>query len=263
MIPAAVAPLPATSPAPEAVRPRRLDGALTLTATAKAAEVATLAALVTVVPRVLGPGDYGTLAIAMSVVAVGSLALSAGGPTLMSSYLPRVPAERRPALARSLGVRVARWRLLASAAIALLAVGLCVAAPDTFPAVVTLLVALALVLELAATLAFNIVLGLGRSRLWSFRYPVQNLVLIVAAAGFGALAGPEGAVAGVALAAAAALAVGGAAIAGPLRRAPGGSVRTQPWPASWPTSTSVARWWRWPCWAARRYRPASRAWPSA
>ena len=61
----------------------------------KAAEAATLVLLATVVPRLLGPADYGRLSVVLTLVAVGSVALTLGGATLLSRYVPAAPAQGR------------------------------------------------------------------------------------------------------------------------------------------------------------------------
>ena len=50
----------------------------------KAAELVTLALLATVVPRALGPHDYGRFAVPLTIVTLGTLALSLGGPTVLA-----------------------------------------------------------------------------------------------------------------------------------------------------------------------------------
>ena len=57
----------------------------------KAAEAVTLVLLATVVPRLLGPADYGRLSVVLTLVAVGSVALTLGGATLLSRYVPAAP----------------------------------------------------------------------------------------------------------------------------------------------------------------------------
>jgi O-antigen/teichoic acid export membrane protein len=80
--------------------------------------------------------------------------------------------------------------------------------PERFPAVAALFVAVALVLDVAATLIYQVALALGRARLWSFRFPLQNTVLVVAALALHATSGVNGAIAAVAIASGSALLVG-------------------------------------------------------
>lgn len=146
----------------------------------KAAEAVTLALLATVVPRLLGPTDYGRFAVALTVVALGSVAMTLGGATVLSRYVPAAQPERRAGMARALTLRLARNRAAAFGALAVLAAGGVVWDPTRFPPLVTALVLLALALNVAATLALQAGLGLGRTGAWSARYPVQNAVLITA-----------------------------------------------------------------------------------
>ena len=173
--------------------------------------------------RVLGPADYGNFALAMAIVGLGSLSLSLGGPTLMARYVPAAPADERTAVARAIGARLARWRMLGAGSIALAAAVLIAISPETFPPLLTTLIVTALVLDVGATLAFQIALGLGRTTLWSLRYPFQNLVLIVAALCLAPAAGATGAVAGVTVASAAAFGLGVTRIFAPLRFAERGA----------------------------------------
>jgi O-antigen/teichoic acid export membrane protein len=189
----------------------------------KALELTAQLLLVAAIPRVLGPSDYGVFALALSVVTVGSMSMSVGGPTLMSRFVPAARPSERGALARALLVRLARWRGLALGATLVGAAALVATTPSTFPPVIALLVAVALVLDVAATLAFQTALALGRTTAWSFRYGTQNGVLVAAALPGYALAGVDGAVAAVAVAAGAVLAWSAALVARPLLRATGGA----------------------------------------
>ena len=78
----------------------------------------TLVLLATVVPRVLGPGDYGRFSVPLTIVTLGSLALTLGGPTVLARFVPAAAPEQRLAVARSLGRRLARGRGLQLAVIA-------------------------------------------------------------------------------------------------------------------------------------------------
>ena len=141
----------------------------------KAAEAVTLVLLATVVPRLLGPADYGRLSVVLTLVAVGSVALTLGGATLLSRYVPAAPAQGRAALARALTLRLARNRIAPFALLATVAAVL--AAAGRVPPSAAAWVLLALALNVAATLALQADLGLGRAAAWSARYPVQNAVL--------------------------------------------------------------------------------------
>jgi O-antigen/teichoic acid export membrane protein len=146
----------------------------------KAAELVTLVLLATVVPRWLGPDVYGRFSVPLTIVTLGSLALSLGGPTVMARFVPAAPAGQRVAVARAIGARLARGRALQLVGVAAVAGLAAVVAPDRFPPATTTLVVVSLVLSVGATLALQVPLGLGRTGPWSLRYPLQNAVLIVA-----------------------------------------------------------------------------------
>ena len=146
----------------------------------KVAEALTLVALATLVPRLLGPAGYGRLSVALTLVAIGSVAMTLGGATLLARYVPAAPAEQQRALARALTLRLVRNRTLPFAVLVVAGVVGTVAAPDRFPPAATAWVLVALALNVAATLALQADLGLGRAGAWSARYPVQNAVLVAA-----------------------------------------------------------------------------------
>lgn len=191
----------------------------------------TLVVLATVVPRVLGPGDYGRFAVPLTVVTIGSLAMTLGGPTLLARFVPTAPADRRPAVARALGLRLARGRAAQLVVLAGAAAVATVLAPAVFPPLLTLLVYLALTLNVAATLAIQVALGLGRTGAWSARYPLQNAVLIAAVLVLHPAAGVTGAVVAILVAAVAGAALGAVVVApilassGPPVDVPAGAIR--------------------------------------
>lgn len=188
--------------------------------TGKALEAVTLVALATVVPRVLGPAQYGEFAVALSIVMIGSLAMAPGGPTLLSRYVPSAPEAERAALARALVSRLLRWRVAAVAVAALVAGVLVLAAPGDFPPAVTGMVFAALVFEVLGTLGFQVGLALGRTTLWSFRWPAQNAGLVITAVALGSLAGSTGAIAGLTIGSGGAFLAAWAMVARRLRDAP-------------------------------------------
>ena len=205
-------------PAPPVATPTDLRRPVVAGVLGKGAEGLTLVALATVVPRLLGPADYGRLSVVLTLVAVGSVALTLGGSTLLARYVPAAPVEHRPALARALALRLARNRI---APFALLAVVAAVAATaGRVPPATAALVLVALALNVAATLALQADLGLGRAAAWSARYPVQNTVLVGAVVALHSAAGVGGAVAAVTVAGAAGLALALAATASLWRPAP-------------------------------------------
>ncbi|MCP9491290.1 MAG: hypothetical protein MSC31_15645 [Solirubrobacteraceae bacterium MAG38_C4-C5] len=185
------------SPLSAAVDARSVRAPVAASLAGKAAEMVTLLALATLVPRALGPADYGQFAVALTVVTLGSLAMVLGGPTLMARYVPAAAPQRREALARALGLRLALGRLAQLGVAGVGAVVLVLVAPSTFPGLETALVMLALALNVVATLALQTGLGLGRTGAWSARWPLQNAVLVVAVLALHPLFGATGALAAI------------------------------------------------------------------
>jgi O-antigen/teichoic acid export membrane protein len=180
---------------------RRVVSSVASSMAGKAAELLTLVLLATLVPRALGPGDYGRFAVPLTIVTVGSLALTLGGPTTMARFVPAEPPGERPAVARRLGARLARGRAVQLVAVALAAAVAALVDPDAFPPAATAAVVVALALNVATTLALQVDLGLGRTAAWSLRYPLHNIVLVVAVLVLHPVAGDGGALAAVVLAA--------------------------------------------------------------
>jgi hypothetical protein len=177
----------------------------------KAVEAVTLVLLATLVPRLLGPADYGGFAVALTVVALGSLAMTMGGATLLARY---VPAAVDPAgVAAALTRRLARNRAVAFAGLVL--VGATASAAGWLAPVQAALVLAALGCNVVATLALQADLGLGRALAWSFRYPLQNAVLVAGVVLLHGRFGATGAVVAI-LVAGAVAAVLGLAVAAPL-----------------------------------------------
>ncbi|MDZ7732938.1 MAG: hypothetical protein U5R31_07300 [Acidimicrobiia bacterium] len=145
----------------------------------KGAEMVTLVLLATLVPRALGPADFGRFSVVLTVVTIGALAMTLGGPTLMARFVPSAELDRRVAVARAIGGRLAKGRAVQLVAIAVLAAALVIVAPEHFPPALLAAVVVALALNVAATLALQVVLGLGRTGPWSARFPLQNAVVIV------------------------------------------------------------------------------------
>jgi O-antigen/teichoic acid export membrane protein len=168
---------------PAAVRaqgPTRLRGSIATSLVGKAAEMVTLVLLATVVPRALGPTDYGHFAVPLTVVTLGSLAMTLGGPTMMARFVPAAATVDRVAVARALGARLARGRAAQLAAVAALAFAGVAWDPDRFPPAATAVVVVALALNVATSVALQVGLGLGRAGAWSARFPLQNAALVAA-----------------------------------------------------------------------------------
>jgi O-antigen/teichoic acid export membrane protein len=195
------------------------DSPILLTLVAKAAEALTLVALVTLVPRALGPADYGLFAVVLAVVGIVSMSLSFGGHVLLSRFVPAAPPAEQGALALALALRIGRFRaLMVTGAVVVVAV-LATVAPERLPPIVALLIGLALALDVAAALIYQVALALGQPVLWSFRFAFQNTLLVAAVLALHASVGETGAVAAVAIASGGVLALGLPAVIRRLRRA--------------------------------------------
>jgi O-antigen/teichoic acid export membrane protein len=180
----------------------------------KLAEAVTLVLLATLVPRLLGPDAYGRFSVALTVVAIGSVALTLGGVTLLARYVPAAaPADRVPT-AWALTRRLARNRVLPFAGLVLLGVVLVLADPARLAPLPAAFVLLALGLNVVTTMVLQAELGLGRAGPWCARYPLQNAVLVAAVL---ALPGPTGTVLAIVLAAATGSALAAVAVAPRLR----------------------------------------------
>lgn len=195
--------------------PRR---ALAGSSACKALEALTLAGLVLLVPRALGPADYGGFAVALAIATGVATATGIGGPALFARVLGPLGMTERRELGRLL---VRRLGTVRGAAVVFLLIpgGVGVAlAPGTVSAAQIALVLAAAGLGTAATLLSQLALGLQRTVAWSLRYPLENGVIVAAALVLYPLAGIDGALAAIALGAAAALALSaataGRAIAG-------------------------------------------------
>jgi O-antigen/teichoic acid export membrane protein len=193
-----------------------VDGALTRGASArwgavqgKAIELATQSLLVLLVPRLLGPEEFGRLTVALAIVTLGSAAISLGAPSAFARFLPAAPAARRAGLARTMTLRLARIRVVQLAIAAGVGSILVLLAPERFDAVDTTLVLLALAAEVAAILGAQIALGIGRTRVWSFRVAAKNAVLLLSVPILYHLVGPPGVLHGVLLSSLAGLACAG------------------------------------------------------
>ena len=178
-----------------------LRGPIAASVAGKTVEMATLILLATLVPRALCPSDYGRFAVALTIVTLGTLALTLGGPALMTRYVPGTPPDEQIPLARALGVRLAREAGLqicvlgGIAALVVVAFGVRVPWPDAIA------VSAGLILNVGATIALLVALGLGRAAAWSARYPIQNLVLIAFVLALHPVAGSAGALAAITLSA--------------------------------------------------------------
>lgn len=208
--------------ATEAIEPRAPPSTrseMAMAGAGKAAEWLTLVLLLTVVPRMLGPVDYGTFGLALSLVALGSATAALGGPAMIARLVAEAPQAERPGLARALAERAARWRGAWAVLIVVCASVLVVVDPARFRLEVVALVVLAVALDIAATLAFHVALALGRTLMWSVRYALQNAALVVGAVALYETFGLDGALAAIPLSIALVLAVGVTGIGDTIRHA--------------------------------------------
>ena len=201
--------------------------ALAASVAGKGVEALTLAALVLLVPRALGPADYGAFAVALAISTGIATATGIGGPALFARVLAPLDGVRRHDVARALAVRVGQTRALLLAGLGLVAGGAAMLAPGDVSALQVSLVATAAVLGTAATLLSQLALGLERTVAWSLRYPLENGVIVAAALALYPSAGLDGALAAIALGAGAALALG-VANAGPALRGARGDAALAP-----------------------------------
>src|SRR5512145_2692803 len=68
----------------------------------KSLELVTQVLLVTLVPRLLGPAEFGRLTVALAIVTLGAVAISLGSPSAFARFVPGEPEPRRAGLARSM-----------------------------------------------------------------------------------------------------------------------------------------------------------------
>lgn len=201
--------------------PRR---ALAGSAAGKALEALTLAGLVLLVPRTLGPADYGAFAVGLAVATGIATATGIGGPALFARVLGPLDADDRRAHGRALVRRLGAVRAAVLTALVAITAVATALAPGSVSALQIGLVLAAAGMGTAATLLSQLALGLQRTLAWSLRYPLENGVIVVAAVVLYPLAGLDGALAAITVGAAAALALGaataGRAIAGQACGAP-------------------------------------------
>ena len=167
----------------------------------KAIEIITQALMVTWLPRLLGPVEFGRLMVALTVATLGSIAISLGAPAAFARFVPAEPPDRRRGLARAMTRHLLGIRALQLAVAAAVAAALVLAA--RFPAFDTGLVVSALAIDVAAVLGAQIALGLGLTWVWSFRIAVKNAALLIAIPVLYAVAGPVALLAGIVVSAAA------------------------------------------------------------
>ena len=146
---------------------------------AKALETGLQAALLLVLPRLLGPVDFGRLTLGLTVVGLGSTAISLGAPSAFLRFVPAEPVGRRAGLARSLTLRLLPLRSAQLAIAALLGVLALALVPGRVAPLDAVLVYLALVVEVLVLLGGQVTLAMGRTRRWSFRLAARNGALLL------------------------------------------------------------------------------------
>ena len=175
----------------------------------KTLEIFTQGLLVLVLPRLLGPAAFGRLTLGLAIVTLGTVAISLGAPSAFARFLPAEPPARRAGVARAMTARLVRLRglqLLAAGAIGAVVLLL---APARFTPADAALVFVALAIEVVSLLGAQVVLGMGRTRLWSFRLAARNVALLLAVPLLLYAAGERAVLAGLVLSSAAGLAVAG------------------------------------------------------
>lgn len=189
----------------------------------KLAEAVTLVGLAVLVPRVLGASGFGRFAIVLAVVQLVGASLTLGGSGMMARFVPAAAAAERSAIARALTMHLVRWRLVGVAA-ATLVLGLIAAVrPDLLHPGLAAAIAIAIALDVATTMLTQAGLGMGRTTLWSIRWPLENAVLVASALALWVLDGPEAAVGAVVVAAAVTVTVVSLVVVPDLRSARAGA----------------------------------------
>lgn len=146
----------------------------------KALEIATQVMLVTLLPRFLGPSEFGRLAVALSIVTLASFAISLGAPSAFARFVPAETEGRRAGLARTMTLQLLRVRSAQLAIAGAIGAILVLLAPGRFRALDVALVIVALAVEVVAVLAAQVALGIGRTWVWSFRIAAKNAALLLA-----------------------------------------------------------------------------------
>jgi len=185
--------------APGTTAPQRLLGSPRQAAVrGKALELVTQLLLVTVVPRLLGPAEFGRMTVALAIVTLGALTITLGAPSAFVRFVPAESGSRRAGLARSMTLQVLPVRAIQLTAVAAIA-ALLVFTASRIDALDAGLVFVALAAEVGAVVAAQIALGMGETWIWSFRISARNLALLVLVPLLATFAGSAGVTASVAL----------------------------------------------------------------
>jgi O-antigen/teichoic acid export membrane protein len=186
----------------------------------KGAELLSQVLLISLVPAVMGAGDYGEFALALSIVMLASASFAMGGPAILTRYVPAAAAGEREGVARAIVARLSLLRAAQVSAAAAAAIVLATVDPGVFPPLFAAAVIVALALDVAAGVAFQVALGFGHAALFSFRFPLQNLILTGAAVVLYSMGGSDAAVWAIAISSGAVLVPAAIQAAPRLRRAP-------------------------------------------
>jgi len=135
--------------------------------------------LVIVLPRLLGPAEFGRMAVALAIVTIGAVAISLGAPGSFARFVPAETARRQAGLALSMTRRILPLRAAQLAFAGLASVVLVATMPARFAAMDVGLMFLALLAEVSAILFAQVALGLGATWIWSYRIAVRNAVLLL------------------------------------------------------------------------------------
>ncbi len=185
----------------------------------KALETVTQVLLVTLLPRLLGPIEFGRLTVALAIITLAAVAISLGAPSAFARFIPAEPEARRAGLARSMTLRLLRVRSVQLGIAIAVGVVLVWTAPGRFALLDTALVLVALAVEVTAVLAAQIALGIGRTWVWSFRIATKNAMLLLAVPLLFHAVGPLGILDGLVLSSAAGLVFAGWTVVGLIRHA--------------------------------------------
>lgn len=190
----------------------------------KTLEIVSQVLLLTLLPRTLGPQEFGRFTLALAVVTLTSVGVSLGAPSAFARFVPAEMPERRAALSRVMTRALLPTRALQLGILAVIGAALVYVAPARFAAIDIALVFAALAAEVVALLGSQVALGIGRTWVWSFRVSVRNFAMLLAVPLLFRLGGPVGALFGLLVASGAGLVFAASQVAGLLRHADDNSV---------------------------------------
>jgi O-antigen/teichoic acid export membrane protein len=145
----------------------------------KGLEFASQLLLVTLLPRLLGPAEFGRLTVALAIVTIVSVAFSLGAPGAFARFVPTEIGRRQAGLALSMTSQILPFRVVQLSLAGVAAIVVVTMMPTRFAAVDVGLMYLALVAEVTAILFTQVALGLGATWIWSCRIAARNAVLLL------------------------------------------------------------------------------------